>query len=165
MQRRQVGDDCRDRPEVLAAHPPGIGAGRPGRRPAVRPRLRALDEQAGARTSHRRRLPVQQLGVLAGPAPRGGRTRITGAGLRRPGTGRAACRQRLYRRAGPPAVWDPTDRGLHIQLSETPGEPGAPAPELGETHRESLLALGLAPGEVDDLERRSIAGPARKSTG
>ncbi len=48
--------------------------------------------------------------------------------------------------------------GLHIQLSETPGEPGAPAPLLGEHTRESLLALGLTSSEVEALERRGVVG-------
>jgi crotonobetainyl-CoA:carnitine CoA-transferase CaiB-like acyl-CoA transferase len=55
--------------------------------------------------------------------------------------------------------------GLHIQLSETPGEPGAPAPLLGEHTRESLLALGLSSAEVDTLEGRGVVGPAGGSKG
>lgn len=55
--------------------------------------------------------------------------------------------------------------GLHIQLSETPGEPGTPAPQLGEHTRESLLALGLTAEEIDDLERRRIVGPAGAAKG
>ena len=48
--------------------------------------------------------------------------------------------------------------GLHIQLSETPGEPGAPAPLLGEHTRASLLELGLTPVEIEALERRGVVG-------
>lgn len=55
--------------------------------------------------------------------------------------------------------------GLHIQLSETPGEPGAPAPLLGEHTWESLLALGLSPSEVEALEGRGVVGPAGGSKG
>ncbi len=55
--------------------------------------------------------------------------------------------------------------GLHIQLSETPGEPGTPAPELGEHTRETLLRLGLAGAEIDRLEEGGVAGPAKRLKG
>lgn len=52
--------------------------------------------------------------------------------------------------------------GLHIQLSETPGTPGSPAPALGEHTRTALAELGLTEAELDELEARGVAGPARR---
>lgn len=51
--------------------------------------------------------------------------------------------------------------GLHIQLSETPGAPGTPAPELGEHTAEVLSSLGLTAAEITGLRDRGIVGPAR----
>ncbi|HMO55562.1 MAG TPA: hypothetical protein PJ994_13730, partial [Tepidiformaceae bacterium] len=50
--------------------------------------------------------------------------------------------------------------GLHIQLSETPGSPGAPAPELGEHTAEVLAELGLSPAEVEAVIASGAAGAA-----
>ncbi len=52
--------------------------------------------------------------------------------------------------------------GLHIELSETPGEPGSPAPELGEHTDEVLANLGLTVEEIADLRRRGVIGAAAK---
>lgn len=52
--------------------------------------------------------------------------------------------------------------GLHIQLSETPGAPGTPAPELGAHTRETLLGLGLTAEQIDRLEASGVAGPAKR---
>lgn len=52
--------------------------------------------------------------------------------------------------------------GLHIQLSETPGTPGSPAPALGEHTRETLAELGLTGAEMDELEARGVVGPASR---
>jgi crotonobetainyl-CoA:carnitine CoA-transferase CaiB-like acyl-CoA transferase len=52
--------------------------------------------------------------------------------------------------------------GLHIQLSGTPGTPGSPAPALGEHTRTALAELGLTEAELDELEARGVAGPARR---
>jgi crotonobetainyl-CoA:carnitine CoA-transferase CaiB-like acyl-CoA transferase len=41
--------------------------------------------------------------------------------------------------------------GLHVQLSETPGQVGAPAPLLGEHTQEVLLAAGYTQTELDML--------------
>ena len=51
--------------------------------------------------------------------------------------------------------------GLHIELSETPGEPGAPAPDLGEHTNEVLAALGFSDDELEGLRTRGVIGPAR----
>lgn len=45
--------------------------------------------------------------------------------------------------------------GLHIALSETPGELGAPAPLLGQHTREVLAAAGI---EEDELDRLAASG-------
>jgi crotonobetainyl-CoA:carnitine CoA-transferase CaiB-like acyl-CoA transferase len=42
--------------------------------------------------------------------------------------------------------------GLHVQLSETPGAVGAPAPLLGEHTEAVLQAAGLTAAEIDELE-------------
>jgi len=52
--------------------------------------------------------------------------------------------------------------GLHIQFSETPGTPGAPAPELGAHTREILDELCLPRSEIERLEALGVVGPARK---
>jgi crotonobetainyl-CoA:carnitine CoA-transferase CaiB-like acyl-CoA transferase len=52
--------------------------------------------------------------------------------------------------------------GLHIQFSETPGTPGAPAPELGEHTRRILAELGLTDAETDALLASRAAGPATR---
>lgn len=41
--------------------------------------------------------------------------------------------------------------GLHVQLSETPGELSAPAPELGAHTREVLEEFGVTPREIREL--------------
>lgn len=41
--------------------------------------------------------------------------------------------------------------GLHVQLSETPGELSAPAPELGAHTREVLEEFGVTPREIHEL--------------
>ena len=48
--------------------------------------------------------------------------------------------------------------GLHIELSETPGEPGAPAPELGEHTDEVLMELGLSADELAALHASRAIG-------
>lgn len=48
--------------------------------------------------------------------------------------------------------------GLHIQLSETPGEPGSPAPELGEHTDEVLMELGLSSDEITALRSSGVFG-------
>jgi CoA:oxalate CoA-transferase len=50
--------------------------------------------------------------------------------------------------------------GLHIQLSETPGAPGSPAPELGAHTRDILAELGLTAAEIDALIASRAAGAA-----
>ncbi len=52
--------------------------------------------------------------------------------------------------------------GLHIQLSETPGTPGAPAPELGEHTSEVLKSLGLSAEQIAALHDAHIVGPATR---
>lgn len=52
--------------------------------------------------------------------------------------------------------------GLHVHLSETPGEVSAPAPELGAHTREVLGEFGLAP---DDIERLAEAGVVKLGDG
>ncbi len=52
--------------------------------------------------------------------------------------------------------------GLHIQLSETPGAPGAPAPELGEHTTEVLASLGLTEAQIAALHEAGIVGPAAR---
>ena len=46
--------------------------------------------------------------------------------------------------------------GLHIQLSETPGEVGGPAPALGADTDAVLATLGLSAEELDDLRRSGV---------
>lgn len=50
--------------------------------------------------------------------------------------------------------------GLHIELSETPGEPGAPAPELGAHTDEVLRGVGLSDAELQGLREKRVIGPA-----
>ncbi|MGE3075504.1 MAG: CaiB/BaiF CoA transferase family protein [Dehalococcoidia bacterium] len=52
--------------------------------------------------------------------------------------------------------------GLHIQLSETPGEPGAPAPELGADTDTVLAELGLNAAELERLRASGVTHPASR---
>ncbi len=52
--------------------------------------------------------------------------------------------------------------GLHIQLSETPGMPGSPAPELGADTSAVLSGLGLDSSELDRLRRDGVTAPRSK---
>ncbi|MGE0598304.1 MAG: CaiB/BaiF CoA transferase family protein [Dehalococcoidia bacterium] len=52
--------------------------------------------------------------------------------------------------------------GLHIQLSETPGEPGAPAPELGADTSDVLAGLGFDAAELDRLRESGVTHPATR---
>jgi crotonobetainyl-CoA:carnitine CoA-transferase CaiB-like acyl-CoA transferase len=70
-------------------------------------------------------------------------------------------------RSNTSGYWLERLRGADVPASlvlDYAGEPGAPAPQLGEHTRESLLALGLTAPEVDDLELRGVAGPRRGPT-
>lgn len=52
--------------------------------------------------------------------------------------------------------------GVHIQLSETPGEPGVPAPELGADTDAVLSALGINQAELHRLRESGVTAPKSK---
>jgi crotonobetainyl-CoA:carnitine CoA-transferase CaiB-like acyl-CoA transferase len=51
--------------------------------------------------------------------------------------------------------------GLHIQLSETPGTVGSPAPELGEHTAAVLTQAGVSAAELIQLEASGVIGSPR----
>ncbi|HEX6031271.1 MAG TPA: CoA transferase, partial [Tepidiformaceae bacterium] len=46
--------------------------------------------------------------------------------------------------------------GLHVQLSETPGELSTPAPELGRHTLEVLRQIGIPEARLRDLEANGV---------
>ena len=50
--------------------------------------------------------------------------------------------------------------GLHVQLSGTPGEVSAPAPELGANTLEVLRTLGLSDAELAALDQAGVIASA-----
>jgi crotonobetainyl-CoA:carnitine CoA-transferase CaiB-like acyl-CoA transferase len=49
--------------------------------------------------------------------------------------------------------------GMHIQLSETPGEVGAPAPALGADTDAVLATIGLSSEELAELRHAGVTAP------
>ena len=52
--------------------------------------------------------------------------------------------------------------GLHIQLSETPGVPGDPAPQLGADTDTVLSSLGLGAAELERLRAAGVTAPSAR---
>src|SRR5690606_114467 len=50
--------------------------------------------------------------------------------------------------------------GLHIELSETPGAPGAAAPDLGAHTEDVLRELGVTEEQIAELRREGAIAPA-----
>lgn len=50
--------------------------------------------------------------------------------------------------------------GMHIRLSETPGEVGPAAPDLGAHTAEVLATIGLTPAELEDLRTAGVTAPS-----